>query len=138
MKYIKQWLAEETTATQYLINGDIDWDVVPQDDIDKMVFSVLHDADANEYLCDIMLYHADPESLRNYIYYLVTNKSDTLTYALIFRSEMREAVLSFIKDVATREIGIAETALAVYGHDYETTAQVMHRIRDDRNEQAYL
>jgi hypothetical protein len=24
MKYIKEWLAEPTTATQYLIDGDID------------------------------------------------------------------------------------------------------------------
>ena len=138
MKYIKEWLAEPTTATQYLMDGDIDWDVVPQDDIEKMIFSVLHDADANEYLCDIMLYHADPEFLRSCIHKLVTNKSDTLTYAVIFRSEMREAVLSFIRDVATREIGIAETALAVYGHEYATTEQVMHSIRDDMHEQAYF
>ena len=138
MKYIKEWLAQETTATQYLIDGDIDWDVVPQDDIDKMIFSVLHDADANEYLCDIMLYHADPEVLRGCIHKLITNKADTLTYSVIFRGEMREAVMSFITDVATREIGIAETALAVYGHEYATTEQVMHSIRDDQHEQAYF
>jgi hypothetical protein len=138
MKYIKEWLAKETTATQYLIDGDIDWDVVPKDDIDQMVFSVLHDADANEYLCDIMLYHADPEVLRGCIHKLITNKADTLTYSVIFRGEMREAVLSFIKDVATREIGIAETALAVYGHEYATTEQVMHSIRDDQHAQAYF
>ena len=138
MKYIKEWLAQETTATQYLIDGDIDWDVVPKDDIDKMIFSVLHDADANEYLCDIMLYHADPEVLRGCIHKLITNKADTLTYSVIFRGEMREAVLSFITDVATREIGIAETALAVYGHEYATTEQVMHSIRDDQHEQAYF
>jgi hypothetical protein len=138
MKYIKEWLAEPTTATQYLIQGDIDWDVVPQDDIEKMIFSVLHDADANEYLCDIMLYHADPEVLRGCIHKLTTNKADTLTYAVIFRGEMRDAVMSFIKDVATREIGIAETALAVYGHEYATTEQVMHSIRDDQHEQAYF
>ena len=46
--------------------------------------------------------------------------------------------MSFITDVATREIGIAETALAVYGHEYETTEQAMHRIRDDMQEQAYF
>jgi len=138
MKYIKEWLAQETTATQYLIDGDIDWDVVPQDDIDKMIFSVLHDADANEYLCDIMLYHADPEVLRGCIHKLITNKADTLTYSVIFRREMRDAVLSFIRDVATREIGIAETALAVYGHEYATTEQVMNSIRDDQHEQAYF
>jgi hypothetical protein len=138
MKYIKEWLAEPTTATQYLIDGDIDWDVVPQDDMEKMIFSVLHDADANEYLCDIMLYHSDPEVLRGCIHKLITNKADTLTYSVIFRGEMREAVLSFIRDVATREIGIAETALAIYGHEYETTEQAMHRIRDDLNEQEYL
>jgi hypothetical protein len=138
MKYIKEWLAEPTTATQYLIDGDIDWDVVPKDDIDKMIFSVLHDADANEYLCDIMLYHADPEVLRGCIHKLITNKADTLTYSVIFRREMREAVMSFITDVATREIGIAETALAVYGHEYATTEQVMHSIRDDQHEQAYF
>ena len=40
MKYIKEWLAEPTTATQYLIDGDIDWDVVPKDDIDQMIFSL--------------------------------------------------------------------------------------------------
>ena len=138
MKYIKEWLAEPTTATQYLIDGDIDWDVVPKDDIDKMIFSVLHDADANEYLCDIMLYHADPEVLRGCIHKLITNKADTLTYSVIFRGEMREAVMSFITDVATREIGIAETALAVYGHEYATTEQVMNSIRDDQHEQAYF
>jgi len=138
MKYIKEWLAEPTTATQYLIDGDIDWDVVPKDDIDKMIFSVLHDADANEYLCDIMLYHADPEVLRGCIHKLITNKADTLTYSVIFRREMRDAVLSFIRDVATREIGIAETALAVYGHEYATTEQVMNSIRDDQHEQAYF
>ena len=103
-----------------------------------MIFSVLHDADANEYLCDIMLYHADPEVLRGCIHKLTTNKADTLTYSVIFRGAMREAVMSFITDVATREIGIAETALAVYGHEYATTEQVMHRIRDDQHEQAYF
>ena len=85
-----------------------------------------------------MLYHADPEVLRGCIHKLITNKADTLTYSVIYRGEMREAVLSFIRDVATREIGIAETALAVYGHEYATTEQVMHSIRDDMHEQAYF
>ena len=137
-KYIKEWVAEPTTATQSLSDGDIDWDGVPLADIDQMIFSVLHDADANEYLCDIMLYHADPEVLRGCIHKLTTNEADTLTYCVIFRSEMREAILSFIRDVATREIGIAETALAVYGHEYATTEQVMHSIRDDMHEQKYF
>lgn len=119
MQTIREWLGNENTAVHYLFDDEIDWDVVPDDEINMLIKYTLTGEDSSDRLNDILFSCSDGGQSASLAFKLINNQADE-----IYRScrNLREMTIEYIKYVCDKEIDIAIDKRADYGREYAIAA----------------
>ena len=125
MRSIQEWLGEQNTAVNYLVEGYIKWDIVPTDELNELVKWTLTGEDSSERLLDMLFTYADGGESSDLFHTLIGNQAYDIYDAC---KVLREITVGYVKYICDMEIDIAEDAARIYGREYARQAAEDSRI----------